>query len=696
MTVVERERVQLATRAPPVSRRPAESSPDRRTRPPDRRPGRRNDALDGLRFVAVAAVLAFHFGVPGADAGFLGVDLFFVISGFLITRILLGEVEDGWVRLADFWTRRVRRLAPAVVCALGAVIAWGALGASMTARDDLRGDITATLAYAANWHFISASSYFHATGDQSVLLHMWTLAVEEQFYVLWPITLFLIALLVPPRARLGVVGGLAVCGVLVSAWRLESLWAASATPDRAYMGTDSRMFGPLLGAVLAVMLVRAPRLGASRRSNATLVVAGVGILAWAGFALGTPSGPSAAYPRGGALLVALGSASVVWAVSTRPSRVSAMLSLPPVAYLGRISYGIYIWHWPLAIWAERGWIDMSGSPTLLRTLVLTAATVAVASASYHLVEKPIRYGAIGRQLRGRWIAVLLPAVLAALVVVNTSVVVPHAGAEIQPAATRPASTHPSSTRPAAKRPPARRVTKTVLLVGDSVPQLMSHELAEAAAKLHYVVIRATSGGCPATAVSKVLSTGERLGNNTCPTVAEKQDAKIEKYRPALVLWWSRYELAPRLGPNGRLLPLGSRAYFRAQEASFAKRTAALTKLGARLVAVQIELPGPDLAVRNPEEKYFLVGQTLLHRSDMINTWNAFLAGHRGPKVFSISINRLVCHDERDPCDDRLPNGASARPDGVHYSETAGRRLAPRIIEAALRAAHLPLRSPATP
>ena len=102
----------------------------------------RNDALDGLRFVAVAAVLAFHFEVPGAGAGFLGVDLFFVLSGFLITSILLRQVESGRVRLVDFWTRRVRRLAPAIVLMLGAMIAWGALEASMTSRDDLRADIT--------------------------------------------------------------------------------------------------------------------------------------------------------------------------------------------------------------------------------------------------------------------------------------------------------------------------------------------------------------------------------------------------------------------------------------------------------------------------------------------------------------------------------------------------------------------------
>jgi hypothetical protein len=231
------------------------------------------------------------------------------------------------------------------------------------------------------------------------------------------------------------------------------------------------------------------------------------------------------------------------------------------------------------------------------------------------------------------------------------------------------------------------VTKTVMLVGDSVPKSFASDFAEAAAKYGYGLVSAARGGCPATGVAKVFSSGVRWKKHTCsPKVVAGQDAILEKYRPALVIWWSRYELAPRNSPAGKALPLGSRAYLQAQETSFDKRVAALTRLGARLVTVQIEPPGPELAVRNPPEKYFLVGQTLLHRSDVVNAWNAFLANHKGPSVFSISITHLVCHDARTPCEDTLPNGQSARPDGVHYSKTARRLLAPPIFEAAWRVA----------
>jgi hypothetical protein len=275
------------------------------------------------------------------------------------------------------------------------------------------------------------------------------------------------------------------------------------------------------------------------------------------------------------------------------------------------------------------------------------------------------------QLDGRRIAAALAAVAGTLTAI-TAVVVSRAGADASPVTKAQVSA----------------VTNAVLLVGDSVPQAFGNEFADAAAQHDYVVIRATAGGCPATGVEKVYSSGERFKKNACRRVVSAQDRMIETYRPALVIWWSRYEVAPRLGRHGRVLPLGSRAYWRAQRASFAARARALTSRGARLVTVQIERPGRALAARNPPERYFLVGRTLLHRRDVVNAWNAFLASHRGPTVFSISIDQLVCHDARNACDDTLPNGEPARPDGVHYSDTAARLLAPPIFEEAFRIAQL--------
>jgi len=166
----------------------------------------RNDALDGLRLLAVAAVLAFHYGVPGGQAGFLGVDVFFVLSGYLITSLMLSQLRHGRVRLGEFWTRRARRLVPALVPVVGATLLWGAVFAPAVLRDRLRGDIASTLFYFANWHFISSNTYFASDGVRSPLEHMWSLAVEEQFYLVWPL---LLALVARP-------GGSKACGAEVS------------------------------------------------------------------------------------------------------------------------------------------------------------------------------------------------------------------------------------------------------------------------------------------------------------------------------------------------------------------------------------------------------------------------------------------------------------------------------------------------
>jgi SGNH domain (fused to AT3 domains) len=273
-------------------------------------------------------------------------------------------------------------------------------------------------------------------------------------------------------------------------------------------------------------------------------------------------------------------------------------------------------------------------------------------------------------LEGRRLALGVPAVLT--LIACTAIVAPRAVADVSTATNTSVST----------------VTKTVMLVGDSVPKSLADEFADAAAQYGYVVVSAAAAGCPATGVPKVYSSGKRFRNNTCAKVVSEQNKVIDRDRPALVIWWSRYELAPRLGRDGKVVPLGSRAYWRAQQASFEERARALTKGGARLVTVQIEPPGRPLAARNPSEKSFLVGQTLLHRPGVVNAWNGFLASHKGPDVFSVSVAGLVCRDAKSPCYDTLPNGETARPDGVHYSEVAQRLLAPPIFDAVWRIARL--------
>jgi peptidoglycan/LPS O-acetylase OafA/YrhL len=633
----------------------------------ERARGERNDALDGLRLVAVAVVLAFHYQLPFAHGGFLGVDVFFVLSGYLITSILLSQVDQGRVRIAEFWTRRARRLVPALLPVVGALLVWGAVFAPSVLRDRLRGDIASTLFYFANWHFISTSTYFASDGTVSPLEHMWSLGVEEQFYLVWPVLLALVAFVFArPGHRRVVVGVLAGAGLALSAWRLGSLWAGGS--DRAYLGTDSRIFEPLAGALLAVVLTSSRVRAGLSRVHWPLAVAGAAGLAWGLATLGGPSGATSTYAYGGAVVVAASTAALIAAVSMRTSVATRALAAAPVAYLGRLSYGIYLWHWPLWVWTGRqGWWDLTGLGAGLRALVLTAATVGLAAASYRFVESPIRYGRVAKFLHPRRTLVALAATLTALFLVDQSAVVPYAGAALG------------------------KTTKTIVLVGDSVPQRLAPELSAAAARLGYVVISATRGSCPASGVALVDARGKPWGPGAqCATdVPPSQDAAIAAYRPALVVWWSRYELADRVDARGRPVQFGSPSYWALQRRAFDRRTAALTRQGAIVVAVQIERSGLGIATRCSATSCGPFLRRLAHDTAAQDVWNSFLASHTTGKARSISIDSLVCHNRASPCNDRLPRGGLARPDGTHYDAASAPLVARAVIKRSLAVAGLP-------
>jgi len=631
--------------------------------------GGRNDALDGLRLLAVAAVMSFHFGLPHAAGGFLGVDVFFVLSGFLITSLLLRRLDRGSIGVLDFWTRRARRLVPALLALVAVVVCWAAVVAPAGQRDGLRSDITASLFYVANWHFISTSTYFASDGVPSPLQHIWSLAVEEQFYLVWPLVLVAIALIVrQPRQRVVAVGAAAALGICVSAARLDMLWSTS--PNRAYLGTDSRMFEPLAGALLAVLLCSTSVRAAIVRAHLQLLAFGAIGLSWALATLGGPGGATGAYAHGGAIVVAVSAAALVASLATRSSSATRVLALAPVAYLGRLSYAMYLWHWPLQVWTGRyGWWDLTGVGTPVRVAILTGLTFALAALSYHLIETPIRYGRVARFLVPRRMLVAVPLALGTVFLINTSLVVPRAGAALG------------------------RVTRTIVLVGDSVPQRLAPYLARAAAPYRYVVIPATRGSCPAAGVAVVDAAGKPWGAGTaCATdVPHRQDIAVARYHPAIVIWWSRYELADRVDAQGRPVPFDSPAYWSIQEQAFAARTAALARDGATVVAVQIERSGLGMATRCTPTRCGPFLRRLVEATAAQDRWNAFLAAHTHGSVRSISVEDVVCHNRASPCDDRLPDGTLARPDGTHYSTEAAPTVARAVIVRALTAAGLPVR-----
>lgn len=385
-------------------------------------------ALDGLRTLAVVAVVLYHLNLTWAQGGLLGVTIFFVLSGYLITRLLLNEVaKTGRIDLKSFWIRRIRRLVPAVVtvvfvaCALCTIF-------NHVMLTKMRPDILPSLLFFNNWWQIAQNvSYFNALGDPSPLTHFWSLAIEEQFYLIWPpLLLAMVSMHVSKPNTRRVVLGLAA----VSALAMMVLYNPAADPSRVYYGTDTRVFSLLLGAWMAFIPDRdlapvrlAHRLGLNRlagaakhgknadeaaetapaqpsalvrfwSSPASIDVLGVVGLVGLAAMVALTNGYTAFQYRGGTLLCSILTLMVIAACVQPQGMVARALSAEPLVWVGKRSYSIYLWHYPLLLLMNPV-ANINDTPWwqyILQVLLV----VAVAECSYRFIETPFRKGAFGR------------------------------------------------------------------------------------------------------------------------------------------------------------------------------------------------------------------------------------------------------------------------------------------------------------
>jgi peptidoglycan/LPS O-acetylase OafA/YrhL len=353
--------------------------------------------LDGLRAIAVLAVIAYHLDFGWAPGGLLGVGVFFTLSGYLITDLLLGtRAATGSLKLGEFWIRRARRLLPALFLMIVVVVAWVTLF-ERSFLPGLRSDVIAATFYVSNWWNIAReASYFARFGPPPPLEHLWSLAVEEQFYLIWPWLVWLGLRLTRKRpVSAGVtLTGLALALSTASVIAMWVLYEPGIDPTRVYEGTDTRAFGLLIGAALA-MVWPSRSLSATLATRPRVLLDGVGVAGLLVIALSIwrTSEYSPFLYHGGLLLLTIGTTATVAALAHPASLLGVAVGWAPLRWIGVRSYGIYLWHWPIIVLTAP---SLDQKPTLTLQVLQVAATIIVAALSWRFVEEPIRRGALAR------------------------------------------------------------------------------------------------------------------------------------------------------------------------------------------------------------------------------------------------------------------------------------------------------------
>jgi peptidoglycan/LPS O-acetylase OafA/YrhL len=651
-------------------------------------------ALDGLRALAVSAVVLYHAGVTWARGGLLGVDVFFVLSGYLITGLLLSEKRrTGTISLRNFWIRRARRLLPALLLVLLVVVVVWRLTAPPASLPGVRSDALATLFYSANWHFAAAGQgYFASFADPSPLLHMWSLGVEEQFYLFWP--LVVVAVLGWHIARrhgaqrlfvVTIAGSIASAGLMAGLALNMSGGSGDGTINWIYYGTATRIQALLIGAALVAGMHLAGRdllgrqwRGAARSGVPELPPVWRGALTGAGIAtmavllvvLSRVDGLSTWLYRGGFLLVAvLVTVSLASVVLVPTSPLTRVLSLAPVVWLGRISYGVYLWHWPIDLYVDGNRTGLSGTALLL---VRLAVTLVVSAASYYLVEKPIRTGRLPiPQPR-----VVVPAAIAGLTGVLVFAPLPASSASDLTRLDSQGSTEAVPVAPTQGVSSVKEIgtpahPMRVLLIGDSVAWSVGRGLETAAASNKGLVF--TNQGVWGCGIARggLTSYNDQPQPASCLTWPQRWQSVVKTFKPDLsVLAVGRWEIFARQH-DGRWMKIGEPEFDGYLKSEFDLGVRTLESTGGRVMLATT----PCYHMREKADGSQVDETAAVARFNQIVREVA--AEHPGTGVLDLYSD--VCPGGQFQA---TRDGIQLREDdGIHITAAGGRLLAPEIFGA---------------
>lgn len=643
--------------------------------------------LDGLRAVAVLAVILYHLGYRWTRGGFLGVDIFFVLSGYLITSLLLTEqVASGRVHFANFWARRAKRLFPALALMLVATALCIHQFESVQVWPMRRQDLLWTIFYTANWHQIASSQdYFAQWFAASPLQHMWSLAIEEQFYLVWPVIILLLTRRLARFRLAAAIGVLIVISVAVMVVVYDP-----ADPSRAYYGTDSRAQELLVGALLAVLMMARPVESSRPWRHASWV----GLLASAAMLVAVAFMPdrSPLYYHGGSTVFSAAVAILIWSIEVSPgSLLARSLGFAVPRWIGKISYGLYLWHWPAILFTSSVLYELMGeqaSQVVANTVALNMArlglTLSAATVSYYIVERPIRQGHIGRLLTNARLRVVAPATAAcvvAIALIATQIPVASQAATVQtdfvcPNATLVCVSHKATdTRP------------TIALMGDSIAQSLDPALARFSQRNDWTYVAATRNRCSLIqrwVADYTTQDPIKLANyEACYNSIPQIDAGVLSHRPNVIVATDRWLLIDSLTDSGQRLTAGTDSHIRDTEDRLTITAASLTSTGATLVFIHILPVGQPMNCAKPQYSTAAVCNVRASDDTLTPKYNSIMdriAAGLPDRIKVIDLSDVVC--PKDQCSPIL-NGIPIREDGLHFTVSAALWLEP-FIEAKLR------------
>jgi peptidoglycan/LPS O-acetylase OafA/YrhL len=619
--------------------------------------------VQGLRAVAVLVVVLFHAHLPGFGGGYVGVDVFFVISGFVITGVLLREDLSGnSVSILSFYARRARRIIPAatlviIVAVVAAYVVLGPLSGNATADDARWASI-----FLINVHFASSgTNYLASLSPPSVLQNYWSLAVEEQFYLVYPAIFLVVARCSTDRWRRSWLGIVLAVGAVASL--IDSIIQTPAHPAAAYFSTFPRVWELALGGLVAVCTAELRRLPAAVAAGSSWLGLGAVLAATTLFSTST------AYPGWAVAVPAVGTALIIaGGVAVPAYGVEIILRVRPLQWIGLISYSLYLWHWPLLTLAaeRRGTTSLPVADGLAWVLV----SLVLATATYAVVEHPIRHHSF--LLSRRWASLLMGGclILSGLVV-STVELHQHHEASLATPGLAGLSTNTRCPSPSRAEVtslmgvhvvPSHTVVARLLVVGDSTACTMLAGLDAVGAPLGIQIENGAVIGCGVVSgrIEPDVLNGEDRTSGQCQSRANAAEATaLRPGPPNVVLWsssWERSSLVVGTGTRSKVLKAGSPEWYRVLMQRINDRVHAFTSTGATVVMVT-QPPYVDPGKPSgptPNDKTF----------ERLNGLLAAFAHHR-PHVVLVNLAARVC-PSGPPCPLVVDN-VFARGDGAHYT-----------------------------